>query len=276
MWVSIGLYLSLPKQLFLTLKMSYLAILIGFKYESNILDGTLIDLRNMRDLFTQGNGYCVILSDIDKKESQIQSSHILIKTKQNIEDAIEGLNIHTETRLVVYYTGHGDENSKMRLPDGTNFSLQEFKNLVCSKCTENIEILFILDCCHSWNMGLPYKLCLDTQRFKLESVSGFVLQSVICLSSSMYNEKSASLQGSGSLFTRHLIDVLREGVLNLTTISKMVKSRTIGSSVDNEQSMVISSSYPIPPLIWMWVTNPRTNIYIHEQTSTLIVERNEA
>jgi len=36
--------------------------------------------------------------------------------------------------------------------------------------------------------------------------------------------------------------------------------------------MILTSSYPIPPILWTWVTNPKVNIYINDPTSTIILE----
>ena len=262
--------------------MSYLALLIGFKYsDEKELPSTIIDLIKVNTFVSKGDGFVVMLSDIEDIKSKIEGvSHIPIYSKNNLEQAIRSLNIQNETKMVVYYTGHGEVDSKMLLPNGELYPLLEFRNLITSLCKENIEILFIIDCCYSGTLGLPYILTEDTCNFKLlpninyilKNKHSFILQSVICLSSSMRSQKSASVDNKGSLFTNYLIDACMSGVLNLSTISKIVRSKIMGDNLNSNQSMILTSSYPIPPILWTWVTNPKVNIYINDPTSTLILE----
>jgi hypothetical protein len=87
------------------------------------------------------------------------------------------------------------------------------------------------------------------------------------------SQRSAAVETHGSIFTRHLTSAIGDGCANLITLSKILRSKIMADGVSNEQTVSIHASYPIPPVLWTWITNPNINIYINDPTSTLIIER---
>lgn len=253
--------------------MSYLAIIIGFGYRGDGTDGlafTTLDIENMRKMVEDGGGISVVLTDIVKET--VDPRWMIVKDRNGLEGMISKLEINYEPRLLIYYTGHGDVDSKMRLPDGSPYLLADFRDFIVKKTNESSEIVFILDCCYSGGLMLPYQLSLDSCGFRIATLERPAIPMILCLSSSLDNQKSAAVETHGSIFTRHLSSAISSGYNNLITISKVMRSRIMAEGIDNEQTMSIHSSYPIPPVLWTWVTNPKINIYVNDPTSTLIIE----
>lgn len=265
--------------------MSYLSIIIGFCYnksyqgsipndddDDSSLSFIRSDIESVRGLVKKGGGISAIFTDLVGEDEDEDNKVVIITSRDDLEMEILDLELNLEKRILIYYTGHGDVNSKMRLPNGDLYPLSDFRDFIAKQVDESTEILFILDCCYSGGLSLPYCLSLECGRFRLTDIDKPAIPMIMCLSSSSSEQKSIALSG-GSVFTKHLISAICEGKNSLVTLSKLLLSKTTGDGISGEQTMNVHCSYPIPPVLWTWVTIPGISIYINDPMSCLIIEK---
>lgn len=123
---------------------------------------------------------------------------------------------------LIYFTGHGQKDSEGRLHIVLTDSRQDnllFTALpaaqidqVISECVSRRKIL-ILDCCYSGAYASGYTPKADDSVHALEQFGGRGL-TVLTASDSLGYSWEAS-EGSGSVFTRHLVEGIREGTADL-------------------------------------------------------------
>lgn len=267
--------------------MSYVSIIIGFGYgrDSNSLSFVKKDILTIRDMVRKSKGFSIILTDLEDESGNIlidecDNTRVLkVDSKELMISYIESFELILESRILVYYTGHGDPidqdgngDSSMRFPNGDRYPLSNLRDLIAKNVDVSAEILFILDCCYSGGLMLPYRLS-SGGRFKLDSLEKPAVPLILCLSSSGVGQRSMAVV-EGSIFTKHITAALTSGIKNLQTLTKVILSKTISEGVNDEQTMCVYCSYPITPIIYTWITNPNINIYINNPTSCLVIEEN--
>lgn len=281
-----------------------LCIIIGFnyKFEDNYLPGTIIDIYNCYKYISKLAKSTHIFTDIEKDitVSELRNSVLNASADINIINFISNIKskkdiyhlytskdliiteiskiIKNKKRIFFYYSGHSN-NSKLVFPtkgneicyvDSTELELINLKKIICQNSLENAQIFFVLDCCNSNGLGLPYKLkdgkYVLSVRFYFDGKSSEIMsnsldistQEIICISSTMYDEYSIS-SDQGSLFTQSFFKNLKEyrkiedllHVVNMECLKKY------------NQTSTIFASYPNLKHIWRWlVVNDKIEIDI--------------
>lgn len=255
-------------------------LLIGFDYTKSpnwsTLPGIIIDLYLMYKIFNilSPDNICVITDIIyDIKTNKVKQAIIDQIVDANILEFIESIKErqqHTEFsnyenfkntiskyfinsgKLIIYYTGHS-ENGYIILPDETKLSFNEFRDIIISSSKFNSDILIITDCCEGTGMGFPYQLILNNNkpiyRLTFDSDKIFLKQNIIYISSSMYDEKSATTR-DGSFFTQELYNLLFHRIRNLSDILSKLISKC---NSKHPQTAGIHSSHPNIKLLWGWI-----------------------
>ena len=158
------------------------------------------------------------------------------------------------TKLFVYYTGHA-KNGHIILPDNTHVPLDHLKDIIVANASPNCEIIFVLDCCQSNGMELPY---VYNNGYKL-SAHNFLPNNIICLSSSLIDQDSTATR-TGSIFTRNLFKIFKNNTI--ITIDNLISNITVN----------ITTTY-IEKLLFIWFTNPtkNNNINVNIETNDSII-----
>lgn len=233
------------------------AFLIGFSYEGNKkLPGISIDLYKVYSFLIKygwQDEEIKILTDVVKDDSTDVLRDAILKNIVNadvltfIEDTKEKgqytlfkahnyynnfSNFFTPASYYfVYYTGHCKDGNII-LPNNSLLSLNLFKSYLIGEST-----LCIMDCCEA-GIKLPFILHEKVYRCDGElKISDFTKNKIICISSSLENEKSIT-SGTGSFFTRCLFSILEDSSLSLATILQRVRkelSFIVSSYMNNKQ-----------------------------------------
>lgn len=287
------------------------ALLIGFEYEGSLyLPGITIDLY-LAYKFLKDNGWkdeeIEILSDIKKDHpTEVLKRSILEKVVNSdilsfIADCKEKniyityndynhynnfyitLNKDRLSNLFIYYSGHA-KDGHLVLPNNALCSISNFKDAICRKNKyvhllneqqKNVEIFLIMDCCQC-DIELPFILVDGVYRFENEN---FVYPAVISISSSLSDQNSFASK-IGSLFSRHVFDILNihknkditfilkeinKTIIELTTKSnakiKLNKLEKLNSA--GKQTSIVSASIPIHHVFGWIYSFPAISISSH-------------
>lgn len=251
------------------------------------LSGCLIDLYRAykRALLIKASKICII-TDIIKdihhlhlsesvKEGIIDSEIFdFISTLKNkyiyrnyigkinfIENIIESCK--NSDYMFIYYTGHV-HNNKILLPlgncyitfnneniDNNNIDLEYFKNIFLNNAKNTCDFIFIMDCCNSNGLNLPYMLQNRVYRLYTDiKKCKFIEQRVICFSSSRSIESSISCK-YGSPFSSYFFEIiLKERYID--NVLNYINNKC--SNIYN-QTATVTSSYPNILIIWRWFFN---------------------
>lgn len=243
------------------------AFLIGFGYEGNKkLPGISIDLYKVYSFLIKygwKDEEIKILTDVIKDDSTDVLRSSILKNIVNadvltfIEDIKEKeqyvlfkshnyynnfSNFFTSANYYfVYYTGHCKDGNII-LPNNNFLSLNLFKSYFNAEIT-----ICIMDCCEA-GIRLPFVLHEKIYRCNDElKISDFTKNKIICISSSIENEKSMTSQ-VGSFFTRCLFSILENPSLSLSIVLQKVRKEltSIVSSYSDKkiQTAAISVSHP--------------------------------
>jgi len=272
--------------------MRYGALLIGFEYtNSNTwkkLPGISVDLYQVYRYTKNITKNILVFTDIDKDyntsilqraildgyvDSELLSFLEDIKdrkqytkyisnqkggyTTNNFDKTIQNF-VKNLDRLVVYYSGHG-KNGDVILPDNTHVSLSYLRQLLVDNVTTECQIVSILDCCESNGMQLSYYYDPEYSIFKLYNSDTFMINNIICISSSK-NDEDSSATRSGSLFTRMLFGYLYNNYNNNGNNKEHSKEHNkyiLISDIKNGSN--IYSSYPNNVLLFGWFTRSDHN-----------------
>jgi len=288
-------------------------ILIGFEYTFNILTGAIIDLYNAYKWCLSFGCDIHVLTDItsvkhinnlyDAINLEIVNTDIL-----SFYDNIKSLTIVTnaqvlltniikilekgvpDNKVIIYYSGHGIKES-MVMPDRTLLPFIDFRDNILSTLKYDTEIFWILDCCNPNGLYLPFNL--NGNRFILSSSKiKCVSQPILLITSSESHEKSIATK-FGSIFSRHLFDILTllgdtngpiiwKGDMSIPLHKNRNLRRLIGnisSSIRKlhtgyTQTVSIYSSYLIDPVLWMWIGSTHTYDIASDLTLTTLIIRN--
>lgn len=216
------------------------AILIGFEYENGKkLPGIIVDIYKVYHFLKKiswEDSEIVVFTDITKDyNTEILKVAIVEKTVDSeiltfIEDLKEKeqyieFKSHNHYNnfqsyisnlpnyAFIYYSGHS-KNENLILPNNALISLDFFRDMLKSE-----ETFLVMDCCEG-GINLPF--ILHENLFRLEYDTSFIKSEMICISSSLDNEKSITSR-TGSLFTRYLFEEISNPCLY--NISKNIKSK---------------------------------------------------
>lgn len=276
---------------------TFTSILIGFQYENeNSIQSVLLDIYRIYEKISASNPMIYILTDVTEFSDQVIRSLIRDEVSPKIIDFLPKEGVRTnnpkwisvysvkdmekawksmdvgDNRVLVYYTGHGEKDNEkqssiIRLPSGEKYSMLKIRDNVISRCEIDAEVCFVLDCCHSGSLGLPYKLHDESGTFILVGTDYIIPQTVLVISSSDDDQKSVA-ESAGSCFTTHFSAILSK-TQNLSiirqTVSKLVREAGHLSDVN------IYCTYPISPILWSWILNKKNEIYINDLLSCLVV-----
>ena len=274
------------------------AFLIGFQYSqlnnhNKKLPGIIIDLYKVY-CFLISKGWkedeIIIFSDIIKDDStnilrnaileKIVDSDILtfiedckerkqyiLFTSHNHYNNFSSIFISKENtkdikHYFVYYTGHCKDGNLI-LPNNTLLSLELFRDYIKTE-----KVICIMDCCEG-GIELPFVLHNKVYRCKQNlKKEDFINTEMVCISSSLENEKSITSQ-SGSFFTRNLLEILDSSQSLSNILEKVRKSNQINKEI--KQTATISVSLPhISYLFGFLYSFPTFSIYLHN--SHLLIE----
>ena len=213
------------------------AILIGFEYKNGKkLPGIIVDIYQVYTFLKKigwKDSEISVYTDIQKDyQTEILKLAILEHTVDSailtfIEDLkekdqyIEFKSHYNNFQTIIgnlpyysfiYYSGHS-KNGNLILPNEALISLDYFRDMLIG------EIFLVMDCCEG-GINLPF--VLHEEIFRLENDTAFVKPEIICIASSLDNEKSVTSR-AGSLFTRHLFTLFEES--NLYKVIKEVKKK---------------------------------------------------
>lgn len=241
--------------------MSTVCLLIGFCYQEHSMMSSMVDLYLMHGLFLKRQWKIHTFSDRHVREDTydyiIDDSDIhLVYSSENLISNIDSLDM-SKDHVVVYYTGHGEEDGCLRLPNGDKIKFSHLRELISSRCDEDTEILFVMDCCYSGNMSLSYIYDSTEKRFIYNEEGDYSDKKIMILSSSKRGEESSSIC-NGSFFTRFFIEAVEKKRLTLESLVTLVKRRTLDAGIEGEQEMMIYSSRPHHGYLWTWIMYPFT------------------
>lgn len=260
--------------------MNRVAILTGFEYKnSKKLPGIIVDLYQVY-CFLKKNGWknIYIFTDIQKdKQTEILKTAILEKLVDSnilsfIED-IKGKNQYISFKdhnhynnfestflkfsiyknLFIYYSGHSKDEYFV-LPNESLYSISSFRNLLKSE-----QIFVVMDCCEG---GLNLPFVLNGKIYRLKNENSFVKPEIICIASSLNNEKS-TISKSGSSFTKYLFSILDIN-MNISEILNQINKKL-------KETSNVSVSHPNLYYIFTWFYK-LTNIKIIKHPNFIEVE----
>jgi hypothetical protein len=264
-------------------------ILIGFDYfnsSSSTLLGMLSDIKSVYDYFNQLKPKKIIfLTDLEPgdniKKGFIDPNLIIFINKtrefgeyfllENKSDLIKIISqaVKNQKKIVFYYTGHA-KSKKIILPDekfsyidDINFLDEDINSLEFSFISELIQkesskksqILFILDCCHSDGMNLPFSMDLKKGIYYIKNeITKIPTQEIVCISASLSNQTSFS-DITGSIFTKELMKKFRDSKQNKRNCSYISWIKEIGFKKLNHyfQTFNVFSSRPNLKKPWHWL-----------------------
>lgn len=290
--------------------MSYTILLIGFSYETSgekTISSVILDIYRMyQAIGNDTNTKFYIITDI-MEVSDIVIRGLLedevtvdilnfIPTKSNYTDDSSNNTKKNITwlscndlrewdlslkkidddisKLLVYYTGHGTATSSILFPNRDELSLISLRNTTIDLCNPDAEIVYILDCCYSGSLEMPYRLETSTETYCLVNDKYFCTQNVLVLSSC--SEGKVSYSGMfGSHFTSRFLKVI-EKTNNLSQIIREIYLLWKLEKSDSTFTEVqIHSSYPTTPTFWSWIFKntggQRTDIYVNDNINCLII-----
>ena len=259
-----------------------IALLMGFGYESNPemrLLSTIIDLYRMYKytkelgcevrVITDIQETCCLIKPILDGVIDMDITLFLDTLRKRSEyilwnpslDWKEMICWEKYDKIIFYYTGHGIRGYIV-LPDhdrGHNtLSVYTLRDIILNYSRKNSQILCLFDSCFAPILSLPFYFC--DNHFK-RTVGQYCSQHILCLSSNPSGKSLCS--GSGSEFTKYILNLLGQGIISLSEINKydtLLVNHTCLSKYTPEEKkqtepiVVIASSYPVGSILWTWVT----------------------
>lgn len=246
-----------------------LAILIGFRYEIDVIHSIVIDLYHVYKFCKRAGYTIIIISDMDKIVPPPLIAQSIADEKVDIDILNFNVNVVTisngselcnhlrkvpfDERNFIYYSGHGIQNALI-MPDRGLLPLKTFRDVILGEMSSTAKVFWIMDCCNPNGLHLPFQL--KNNRFYLSNQEPiFVKQQIMLITSANENEK-AVVTGSGSLFTRFFLQHLIGNEVNLIKIIKSISKSIKSIQTKHSQTISVYSSYIVPPLLPMWVKNP--------------------
>ena len=236
------------------------------------------------------------------------NSYYLYNNEENFKKLVKSF-VKKSERLFVYYTGHSD-NGIMRFPVTiqkplqsldinrfkTSLLMKEFRDIILKKVTQNCQLVFILDCCHSNGLNLPYyydkvsnRFILEPRSFKPSHIKNqrkmgllYTKREFLCFSSSLPIEKSIGTR-LGSIFTKVFFGIIFNEIddqfQNNSDLYKNTKTfenilKMMKKSIKNDQTTAVHSSHPNITSIWNWFMYKREiSIKVDSINKTLSIRK---
>jgi hypothetical protein len=269
-----------------------MAVIIGFEYKhrANYLPGAVTDIRMAWHWCQKSCNKVVIITDIHNVDNQLFSSVVeesvvvventkLVDSASDFIEALKSVSYHGYHRVVIYYSGHGRTDGIVT-PDNNNIIYEFFRRTILDNIDVDTKIFWILDCCHSNGLSLPYKLCGN--KFLLTSAPHFVQHQCLLITSSVTGKTSASTT-EGSLFSQQLFRILEEMTpdetvpiplsvnRNLSRLQGEVASKIRRMIPGFPQVVTVYSSYFMEPVLWLWI-GTSCDVNVDDTMSVLVVK----
>lgn len=167
-------------------------------------------------------------------------------------------------KIFFYYTGHAVYNQFI-LPNREKVPCGHFTQPIYRACSPNADILFLLDCCNTSYLSMPYLLTMDFSVSRYRSTAfqkggifhlhtiepTFQSQNILCITSAMQDEDSTTTW-TGSTFTQLFCNELEEGrEKEIHTILKGVQEK-----MKSEQTCKAYASKPNLLHLFPWLFSP--------------------
>lgn len=257
--------------------MNSLAFLIGFCYKDDAnLIGTDIDLyrfytycksikiddiyvltdlykdpstTEMKHLITDGivdAGITNFITDLQRTPS-----YIFYKTFE-IEKVLKSMarNIADCSNFIFYFSGHG-KGDNIVFPEGSTYSIDALKEMLLTPLINvpDPQVLWIMDCCHSSDLGLLYNVENDRPcRFRGISFKSYIppFKMIAILSTNLATKTISTSHGSP--FTYYFLDLMNKKIFDLFEIKHKL--------LNDYPHMQILFSFPSIKSLWPWLQKP--------------------
>lgn len=274
-------------------QMVQVSIIIGFLYpgSNEPLDCVYTDLYTMYKVSRASGAFTITICDVDKIP-QSTVDHIVVNqvegdighyhpgssddlewhkvsTSEELYLTLSRLELHDVDRIMVYYSGHCEQGGMLKMPSGQLLSILDFRNKILSLAVKS-QVFFIMDCCHSDHLELPYRYRKDDNLFKLADLKNPVTQMVMSITSSGRDQPSMA-RNSVSLFTKFLSKCIQTRVFNIGKLIETIETEIGQSGVRDIPKISVQASYPFTPVIWSWLRNSKYDIYISDPTDSLVI-----
>ncbi len=280
-------------------------LILGFQY--NDLESSITDIYKVYSFYKKLSYRIYVASDIIRPskppeitsllasksvdeyfvpfiEKEFATVRHLVRSKSEVQSFFRSVSLTSDRRLVVYYTGHGEEGG-FRLPDGSRYKALEFRNdllkigssssaqglpLHRGIDTSGSQIFLILDCCNPHGLYLPFKLGRESQSF-LQVTNHFVVPQIILISSSEPTQKSRA-DLNESPFTKHLFSQLADPGLSYDIFSLLnFVDKQITDNSKGQQKSTAYSSYTSLKIPWSWVVTNLIDVDVNQNIDSLVV-----
>jgi hypothetical protein len=194
-------------------------------------------------------------------EYAVQKSDSLVR--RSIIDSDKGNDIVLD--YPVSYLNDPTIQYKGRCLSENTMPIDDIRNLIFNSADDEVESLFLFDCCYGTSMRFPFKIQPDGSIRLVEkrSCKGSITSSKrkyfksqgICISSVNQREQAVSTS-EGSLFTRFLFRSLNNRQRSLKGLVEDIDSEIIGHEKShNAHQCMVHVTYPTLNNLWLWLFN---------------------
>jgi len=183
-----------------------ITMIIAFNYNDDLY-GIINDILNIYNFSKKINkeSQIYVLSDIcSTLLNELDITFFSIENKEQIIEIIK-LFISKKSKYLIYYTGHGKNNSFL-VPNKDIINVNSIIDLIKDNTKKDSEIILIIDCCQIENVNLPF--LYKNGKFTYNSDVNIITQYFLCIVSHNSENKTLSTI-DGSLFTISLIKSLQ-------------------------------------------------------------------
>lgn len=179
-------------------------------------------------------------------------------------------------KYIFIYLGHGEKESMViPLPQKDKYSYIKFNiflKFICKKINKNSQLLFILDCCESGDLNLPFKY--NNHKYLLKKNAEFFSQYIIVITSS--NVKNSYANNSMSFFSETFLEIISkqsdfESIIDNTNRIITEKVKYYKKDLSFKQKTSIYTSYIINPILFYWVISNKYDIVTDFSLSNLYI-----
>lgn len=180
-------------------------------------------------------------------------------TFQAFDKLIDSI-IFNNTRLLIYFSGHGIANS-MVLPSGESYPYSKILDKI-NRLDKNSEIIWINDCCNCNINIIPYKI--RTNMLPNRVSTNHPKQKIININSTSNENENAVVSFEGSIFTRLFMKSINE---NLDVLLNKTSEILSNSKINQTPSIMVSYPNMIKLFPWFY------GIYIYKHDHEIILLR---
>jgi len=271
------------------------AVLIGFYYEHRPIPGVFVDLFKAYMACIRFCSRVTVLTDkhqpvlppniIDQIAAgqvdgeilgfpQRDISYRAVANYSQLESELCAL-LPQDDHILLYYSGHGVRDALI-MPDGESIPVTHIRSLLTGKMRPHGQLFFILDCCHTCGLYLPYKLSFD--RFRLTDDGRLTTSRILLITATQEDQKAVSTQ-RGSLFSELLFQELTAIIYQRNTPDLRRLIADINKSMkplhpEYPQTATIYSSHPMLPVLWGWLSCGPLRLDVDPGTRCLQLQTN--